>query len=83
MLVISSREFRNKQAEYFDRAENGEQIIIQRGKDKAYTLTPVKDKDLFFTPEMIERIKLSIEQAKAGKTVKLRSMEDIKNLLGL
>jgi prevent-host-death family protein len=47
MLVISSREFRDKQAEYMDRADNGEQIIVQRGKNKAYTITPVKDKDVY------------------------------------
>jgi len=47
MLIISSREFRDKQAEYMDRVDNGEQIIVQRGKNKAYAITPVKDKDIY------------------------------------
>ena len=45
MLVISSREFRNKQAQYFDLADNREHIIIQRGKDKSYRLLPITEDD--------------------------------------
>lgn len=66
MLVISSREFRDKQAEYMDRVDNGEQIIVQRGKNKAYAITPVKDKDIYMNQinmsefisgeELIERL---------------------------
>ncbi len=61
MLVVSSREFREKQAEYMmDRADNGEQIIVQRGKNKAYALTPVTDDDLYFNTKMLTRIKQSM-----------------------
>lgn len=66
MLVISSREFRDKQAEYMDRVDNGEQVIVQRGKNKAYAITPVKDKDIYMSQinmsefisgeELIERL---------------------------
>ena len=38
MIVISSREFRQNQRLYFEKADKGEQIIVQRGKDKAYAL---------------------------------------------
>lgn len=47
MLVVSSGEFREKQAEYLNRVDNGEQIIVQRGKNKAYAITPVKSADLY------------------------------------
>ena len=47
MLVISSREFRDKQVEYMDRADKGEQIIVQRGRDKSYAITPVKSSDIY------------------------------------
>ena len=77
MLVISSREFREKQAEYMDRADNGEQIIVQRGKNKAYSITPVTEDDLYFTPEMLARI----EQAKDGKGVSIKSKEELKTFL--
>ena len=45
MLVVSSREFREKQAQYFDLADNREHIIIQRGKNKSYRLLPIAKDD--------------------------------------
>lgn len=32
MLVVSSREFRDKQAMYLDQADEGKEILVQRGK---------------------------------------------------
>ncbi len=83
MLVISSREFRQNQRIYFERVDKGEQIIVQRGKDKAYTLTPINDNDVYFNAEMIERIKQSIKQVEEGKVKKVSTPEEISNLLGL
>ncbi len=81
MLIISSREFREKQAEYMDRADNGEQIIVQRGKNKAYAITPISKDDLYFTPEMLARIELSIQQAKEGKVTTVKGKEELKQFL--
>jgi len=83
MLVISSREFRQNQKLYFERADKGEQIIVQRGKDKAYALTPISEDDVYFNAEMIKKIKLSAEQAKNGEVKKITSSEEINDLLGL
>ena len=83
MLIISSREFRQNQRVYFERADKGEQIIVQRGKDKAYALTPVNENDIYFNAEMVKRIKESIKQAKAGKVKKISTPEGIRDLLGL
>ena len=83
MLVISSREFRQNQKEYFERADKGEQIIVQRGKDKAYALTPIGEDDLYFNAEMVSRIKESIREAQTGKTRKVSTSEELDELLGL
>ena len=83
MLIISSREFREHQKMYFDKADKGEQIIVQRGKDKAYALTPVKKGDIYFNAEMIERIRQSIDQIKEGKVRRISTPEEISDLLGL
>ena len=83
MLVISSREFRQNQKMYFERADKGEQIIVQRGKDKAYALTPVGEEDLYFNAEMVERIKESLKQVETGKTRKVSSSQEINELVGL
>mgnify|MGYP002842952077 CR=1 FL=1 len=83
MLVISSREFRQNQKMYFERVDQGEQIIVQRGKDKAYALTPVEQEDLYFDADTIKRIKESIQQVKSGKTRKISTSDQISELLGL
>lgn len=83
MLVISSREFRQNQLIYLDKVDDGEQIIVQRGKDKSYKLVPIREKDMFINVEMIDRIKESATQAKDGKFIEISSSEQIKDLLGL
>lgn len=64
MLVISSREFRDKQAEYMDRADKGEQIIVQRGRDKAYAITPVKSSDIYVNTQILSEDFVSGQQIK-------------------
>ncbi|MET7259286.1 type II toxin-antitoxin system Phd/YefM family antitoxin [Dyadobacter fermentans] len=83
MLVISSREFRDNQKKYMDLADNNQQVIIQRGKGKAYALTPVSEKDRYFMdPEVMAEIREGIEQYRAGKTTKVNKA-DLDQLLGL
>lgn len=83
MLVISSREFRQKQKEYFERADKGEHIIVQRGKDKAYALTPVSPDDMYFNAEMVKRIKQSLQEIEQGDYREITSSKEISDLLGL
>ena len=83
MLVISSREFRQNQRLYFDKVDKGEQIIVQRGKDKSYVLTPVSEDDLYFNAAMVKRIKKSLKQAENGDVKTISSSEEISELLGL
>ena len=83
MLVISSREFREKQKMYLDLVDQKEQVIVQRGKNKAYILTAISKEDSFFSdPEVKARIMQSLEQAEMGNLITLRK-EDINKLLGV
>lgn len=81
MLVISSREFRQNQSLYFDKADQGEQIIVQRGKNKSYALTPVTERDTFLTENTLNRIKVSLLQIQRGEFVDISSSEEIKQLM--
>ncbi len=83
MLVISSREFRQNQKEYFERADKGEHIIVQRGKDKAYALIPVSEDDMYFNAEMIKKIKQSILEVQQGGVHRVSTSKEISDLLGL
>ena len=64
MLVISSREFRDNQAEYMDRADKGEQIIVHRGRNKAYAITPVKKSDIYISEQVIAKDFISADEVK-------------------
>ena len=83
MLVVSSREFRQNQKIYFEKVDEGEQIIVQRGKDKSYIVRAVSENDMYFNEEMLERIKLSMQQAKDGKVKRVSTDKEVKDLLGL
>lgn len=83
MLVISSREFRQNQRFYFEKADKGEQIIVQRGNDKSYALTPIGEDDVYFNAEMVKKIKISAEQARNGEVKRITSSDEINDLLGL
>ena len=83
MIVISSREFRENQRLYFEKADNGEHIIVQRGKDKSYALTPISEKDKYFNAKMLEKIKKSILEVQKGEVKRVSTSDEIKDLLGL
>jgi hypothetical protein len=76
MLVISSREFRDNQAKYFNHIDNGEQIIVQRGRNRAYSLASVTEDDMYFTPEMLARVDRAIAQAERGEGVACKTHEE-------
>lgn len=81
-VIISSRQFRDKQGYYFGLIEKGEQVILRR-KGISYKLTPItKDDTLMTEEEFYAKLDRSIQQAKEGKTKTLRK-EDIKKFLGL
>ena len=68
---------------YFEKVDQGEQIIVQRGKDKSYVLTPVTENDLYFNAAMIKRIKKSLKEAEKGETKTISNSTEIKQLLAL
>lgn len=68
MIQVTSREFRDKQANIFDLADSGEKkIIIRRGKKQAYALVPVNDSDFVLSAEAEKRIERSKMQYLNGE----------------
>jgi antitoxin YefM len=53
MLVVSSREFRDKQAMYLDQADEGKEILVQRGKNRSYRIVPITEDDTIVKKEHI------------------------------
>lgn len=63
MRRISSKEFRNNQALYFDQADNGEEILVQRGKTKSYRIVPIIEIDTIIEKEFILEPDNDLERA--------------------
>ncbi len=82
MIVISSREFRDNQKTYFDLIDKNEQVIVQRGKNKAYLLTPVSESDRYFNqPHIAEKLNRSIQEYNEGKTIQKNENETLDSFL--
>lgn len=79
IVETTSRQFRERQKDFFDMADSGQKIVIKRGSKQAYVLTPVSDDDLYFTPEMIARTKESQQQIKEGKSTVIKTKEELDN----
>lgn len=82
MLVITSREFRENQASYFDRADQGEEILVQRKKNKAYRIVPVKEDDTVMSKdEFLAKVEQSLQQAKEGQKFSMNEGESLDDFL--
>jgi hypothetical protein len=78
MLVISSREFRDHQKKYFDLVDENEQVIVQRGKDKAYILAPIGDVDkLSVNEQLVEYVRKAESELSKSKAT---TIEDPGNI---
>ena len=83
MLVISTREFRDRQKNYLDQVDEGMEILIRRAKKKAYKIIPVtKDDTLVSKGEYFARLERGLQSIKEGKG-KEYTLEEIDKLLGL
>jgi len=63
MLVISSREFREKQAMYLNHVDEGTEILVQRGKNKSYRIIPVTKEDVIVKKEHLLTPDIKLAQA--------------------
>lgn len=82
MLVISSREFRENQKSYLDKVDEGVEILIQRGKNKAYKILPVTHDDtLMNKEEFFAKLDQSIQQAKEGKVIRKKEGQSVEDFL--
>ena len=78
MMIISSREFRDQQKKYFDLADQNEQIIVQRGKNKAYVIVPLNDVDrLSVNEQLIQTVQEAEAEYSKQKTTRIKDPGNI------
>ncbi|MCF2491700.1 hypothetical protein [Dyadobacter sp. CY347] len=77
IIETTSRQFRERQKDFFELADKGEKVVIRRGRKQTYVLTPVSEDDLYFTPEMIQRIKDAQQEIREGKCMVLNNRAEL------
>jgi len=78
MMIISSREFRDQQRKYFDLVDQNEQVIVQRGKDKAYVIVPLNDVDrLSVNDQLIQNVQEAEAEYSKAKTIQIKDPGNI------
>lgn len=80
ILEVSISNFRKDLKNYFDAVRHGEKVVIKQGND-AFTLVPVTDDDLYFTPDMVAKINKSIAQIGTEKSKRVRNLDELRQLL--
>lgn len=82
MLIISSGEFRGKQKSYFDRVDKGEEIIIQRGRNRSYKIVPVEEDDTLMSKEdFFARVDAARAEYDEGKFISFKTNEELFSFL--
>lgn len=82
MLIVSSREFREKQKSYLDQVDQGVEVLIQRGKNKSYRITALREDDTVMSQaEFLEKIDRAYESIQAGKGRTVRTKQELLDYL--
>ena len=84
IIEVKGRDFRSHQKTYLDLSDKGTQVVIRRGINKRYVITPMApadDCDHYFTPEMRTRIDQSLKQVAEGKVTKPMNKKELLDFL--
>lgn len=80
MEVLSVRDYRNNLAASFDRAEQGEQVLIRR-RNRIYSLISLGREDLTITPALQERINEARKAYKDGNVISCATSDELSAFL--
>lgn len=81
VIEVTSREFREKLKTYFELADKGERVIVSRGRNKSYLITPVATGDMIVSPELEKKIAKAMEQVQKGDVVEINTEDDLMSYL--
>lgn len=80
MEALSVRDYRNNLAASFDRADQGEQVLIRR-RNQIYSLISVGREDLTITPALQKRIEEAEKECREGRCVICSTPEELDRYL--
>jgi antitoxin (DNA-binding transcriptional repressor) of toxin-antitoxin stability system len=83
MLVVSTREFRERQGKYLGMVANGEDVVLKSRKEGSFKIVPLqRDDALMSKEEFYAKLDRAIQQIKDGQLHTL-DMNSIDEFLGL
>jgi antitoxin (DNA-binding transcriptional repressor) of toxin-antitoxin stability system len=78
MIVISTREFREKQGRYLARVKNGEDIVLKSRENGSFRLVPVKKDDTLMSKEdFFQKIDRALTSIREGKGTTVHSEKEL------
>ena len=78
MLVVSTREFRDRQRSYLDKVDSGMEVLIQRGRTKSYRIAPVSNDDTLVSKEVFfAKIDQAVKDIEDGKGIVIENREEL------
>ena len=75
MTTVSIRDFRSKMADFFNRVDNNEKVVIRR-RNKLYSIVEIKEENII-TPELQVSIDKARKEFAEGKTVSCKNREEL------
>ncbi|MDL2255027.1 prevent-host-death protein [Parabacteroides sp. OttesenSCG-928-K15] len=82
MIVISTREFREKQGIYLGLAKDGEDIILKSREKGSFKIVPVTENDtLMSKEEFLIKIDNALQGIKEGKGITIHSKDELLSYL--
>lgn len=78
---FTSTTLRRRLAHVFDLVDQGEKVIIRRGNKQAYTITPIQEEKMEITPELQAEIEQAEADYRAGKYIRLKTLEELNRYL--
>jgi antitoxin (DNA-binding transcriptional repressor) of toxin-antitoxin stability system len=79
MLVISTREFREKQGMYLGKVKSGVDILLKSRGNGSFKIVPVKEDDTLMSKEdFFAKIDRALEQARQGKGRVFNSSKELR-----
>lgn len=76
MNTMTVSGFRKNMAAAFNKAAEGEDVIVRRGT-QIFAIVPVKENDITITPELKAKIKKARDEYNRGESITLKTHEDI------
>ncbi len=80
MEALSVRDYRNNLAHSFERAQEGERVVIRR-KNHLFALVSLGKEELTITPELSRRIDEAERACREGRCVSCNTVEELDSFL--